>query len=139
MRQPGKATSRHEVTSRVCAPCAIYGRGRTEIRREKAIRADSRAKGREPERELRVIDARDIPRIDDRTKVEMLRVFADGCLPGRLSLLDGRQSPPKTASVAIRGNAICSMKNREHLARDEAATKKTNRQGRCTLASLPVN
>lgn len=37
-----------------------------------------RVKGREPERELRVIDARDIPRIDDSTKIEMLRVFADG-------------------------------------------------------------
>lgn len=35
-------------------------------------------KGREPERALRVIDARDIPRVDDRTKIEMLRVFADG-------------------------------------------------------------
>lgn len=37
-----------------------------------------RVRGRERERELRVIDARDIPRIDDSTKVEMLRIFADG-------------------------------------------------------------
>lgn len=38
----------------------------------------SRVKGRESERELRAIDARDIPRMDDSTKVEMLRIFADG-------------------------------------------------------------
>ena len=37
-----------------------------------------RVKGREPERELRVLDARDIPRVDDATKIEMLRIFADG-------------------------------------------------------------
>ena len=52
-----------------------------------------RVKGREPERELRVIDARDIPRIDDSTKVEMLRVFADGYFMAEAELA-GRPAAP---------------------------------------------
>ncbi|MGJ4880433.1 MULTISPECIES: hypothetical protein [unclassified Bradyrhizobium] len=37
-----------------------------------------RVKGREPLRELRVIEAGDIPRVSEDRKIEMLRVFADG-------------------------------------------------------------
>ena len=52
-----------------------------------------RVKGLEPERELRVIDARDIPRIDDNTKVEMLRIFADGYFMAEAEL-SGRSAAP---------------------------------------------
>jgi hypothetical protein len=45
-----------------------------------------KVKGREPDRELRIIDARDIPRVSDSTKVEMLRVFAEGYLMAEAEL-----------------------------------------------------
>jgi hypothetical protein len=52
-----------------------------------------RVKGLEPERELRVIDARDIPRIDDNTKVDMLRIFAEGYFMAETELA-GRSAAP---------------------------------------------
>ncbi|MEH2531080.1 hypothetical protein V1277_002545 [Bradyrhizobium sp. AZCC 1588] len=56
-----------------------------------------KVKGREPDRELRIIDARDIPRVNDSTKVEMLRIFAEGYLmaeaelAGRPAAAEGRE------------------------------------------------
>jgi hypothetical protein len=45
-----------------------------------------KVKGREPDRELRIIDASDIPRVNDSTKVEMLRIFAEGYLMAEAEL-----------------------------------------------------
>lgn len=52
-----------------------------------------RVKGQQPERQLRLIDARDIPRVSESTKIEMLRIFADGYFQAAAELAERPAAP----------------------------------------------